>query len=87
MVVASGCWEASGEAEALGEGLEPLPPEHPLWDAENLILTPHVAGRSISPYIIEATGDLFIENFSAFLENRPFRTPVDRETGYMVSRT
>ena len=66
---------------------EPLPPEHPLWDAENLILTPHVAGRSISPYIIEATGDLFIENFSAFLENRPFRTPVDRETGYMVSRT
>lgn len=29
MVVASGCWGASGEAEALGEGLEPLPPEHP----------------------------------------------------------
>jgi phosphoglycerate dehydrogenase-like enzyme len=23
---------------------EPLPPEHPLWDAPNLLLTPHVAG-------------------------------------------
>ncbi|QIS04770.1 phosphoglycerate dehydrogenase [Nocardia brasiliensis] len=25
---------------------EPLPPEHPLWDAPNLVLTPHVAGSS-----------------------------------------
>jgi phosphoglycerate dehydrogenase-like enzyme len=23
---------------------EPLPPEHPLWDAPNLLLTPHVGG-------------------------------------------
>jgi phosphoglycerate dehydrogenase-like enzyme len=23
---------------------EPLPPEHPLWDAPNLVLTPHSAG-------------------------------------------
>ncbi|MGE3245460.1 MAG: NAD(P)-dependent oxidoreductase, partial [Beijerinckiaceae bacterium] len=23
---------------------EPVPPEHPLWDLDNLILTPHVAG-------------------------------------------
>lgn len=65
---------------------EPLPPEHPLWDAENLIITPHVAGRSYSPYIIERTGQVFIENFSAFLEGRPLKTPVDRDTGYMVSR-
>ncbi|MCX7425067.1 MAG: D-2-hydroxyacid dehydrogenase, partial [Planctomycetia bacterium] len=24
---------------------EPLPPEHPLWDAPNVIITPHVAGQ------------------------------------------
>jgi phosphoglycerate dehydrogenase-like enzyme len=24
---------------------EPLPPEHPLWDAPNLLITPHVGGR------------------------------------------
>jgi phosphoglycerate dehydrogenase-like enzyme len=23
---------------------EPLPPDHPLWDAPNLLLTPHVGG-------------------------------------------
>jgi D-2-hydroxyacid dehydrogenase (NADP+) len=26
--------------------IEPLPPEHPLWGAKNLIITPHVAGES-----------------------------------------
>jgi len=65
---------------------EPLPKEHPIWERENLIITPHVAGRSVSPYLIEQCADVFIRNFSAFLENRPFETPVDRETGYMVSR-
>jgi phosphoglycerate dehydrogenase-like enzyme len=25
---------------------EPLPPEHPLWSAPNLLITPHVAGDS-----------------------------------------
>ncbi|MGI6028611.1 MAG: D-2-hydroxyacid dehydrogenase [Candidatus Heteroscillospira sp.] len=65
---------------------EPLPKEHPLWDEENIILTPHTAGRSYSPWIIEETGRIFEENFSAFLEGRPLVTPVDRETGYMVSR-
>jgi phosphoglycerate dehydrogenase-like enzyme len=26
---------------------EPLPPEHPLWDAPNLLLTPHVGGGTL----------------------------------------
>jgi phosphoglycerate dehydrogenase-like enzyme len=25
---------------------EPLPPDHPLWTAPNLVLTPHVAGAA-----------------------------------------
>jgi phosphoglycerate dehydrogenase-like enzyme len=25
---------------------EPLPPDHPLWDAPGLLLTPHVGGNS-----------------------------------------
>ncbi|WP_280443265.1 2-hydroxyacid dehydrogenase [Nocardia brasiliensis] len=29
---------------------EPLPPEHPLWDAPNLVLTPHVAGSSTGSF-------------------------------------
>ena len=26
--------------------VEPLPPEHPLWDAPNLYLSPHLAGAA-----------------------------------------
>jgi phosphoglycerate dehydrogenase-like enzyme len=26
---------------------EPLPPEHPLWDAPNLLISPHVGGRDV----------------------------------------
>ncbi len=41
--------EALGSGTVGGAGLdvtdpEPLPPEHPLWRAPNLVITPHVAG-------------------------------------------
>lgn len=65
---------------------EPLPPEHRLWGCENAIITPHVAGKSFSPDIIESIGELFERNFAAFLAKKPLVTPVDRETGYMQSR-
>ena len=65
---------------------EPLPPEHRLWGCENAIITPHVAGKSFSPDIIESIGELFERNFAAFLAKKPLVTPVDRETGYMRSR-
>ena len=65
---------------------EPLPPEHPIWDVENIIITPHTAGHSFSPYIINRTGEIFIKNLCAFIEGQPLFTPVDRLTGYMKSR-
>lgn len=65
---------------------EPLPSDHPIWDAQNIIITPHSAGRSYGPYVIERTVEVFIQNLTAFFAGEPFITPVDRETGYMVSR-
>jgi phosphoglycerate dehydrogenase-like enzyme len=43
--------EALRAGEIAGAGLdvfetEPLPAESPLWDMENVFLTPHIAGRS-----------------------------------------
>jgi phosphoglycerate dehydrogenase-like enzyme len=29
---------------------EPLPPDHPLWDAPGVLITPHVAGGSAAFY-------------------------------------
>jgi len=43
---------------------EPLPPESPLWDMENVIITPHNAG--ISPHYTERAMGLFVESFKNY---------------------
>ena len=48
---------------------EPLPPDHPLWKAPNLILTPHVSG--FSPRYKERAGAMFAENLKRYLRAEP----------------
>lgn len=52
---------------------EPLPPDSPLWDAPNLVLTPHAAGgRPVGG------DDLVAANLAALLAGRELRNVVDR---------
>jgi phosphoglycerate dehydrogenase-like enzyme len=44
---------------------EPLPPDSPLWDMEDVLVTPHVAGSS--PRRDERVADLFARNYELFL--------------------
>lgn len=46
---------------------EPLPDESPLWDEEDVLITPHVAGGS--PRSDERVADLFARNYQRFLES------------------
>ena len=39
---------------------EPLPADHPLWEFENVLVTPHNAGHT--PKYFERTADLLAEN-------------------------
>ena len=59
---------------------EPLEPESPLWDMENVILTPHVSGDS-RDYLNKAC-ELFVENLKRFAANRPLLNLVDPNLGY-----
>jgi len=53
--------------------VEPLPEQSPLWDAPNLIISPHAAGgRPVG------ADDLIAENLAAFLEGREMRNVVER---------
>ena len=61
---------------------EPLPFEHPLWDANNVIITPHCSGWQRSANNPSDPPEIFLENVAAFLEDHPLRNLVDRETGY-----
>jgi len=55
---------------------EPLPPDHPLWDAPNLIITPHCSGAS---GILTANRlvDLACDNLDRFMAGAPLRHVVN----------
>jgi phosphoglycerate dehydrogenase-like enzyme len=59
---------------------EPLPPEHPLWKAPNVILTPHTSGfrRGHWDEVVELFGD----NLERWLKGEPLKFRVEPELGY-----
>ena len=61
---------------------EPLPADHPLRRAKNLLLTPHVAGNMTLGYTCERNIALFCENLENYAAGRPMHHLVDRRKGY-----
>ena len=59
---------------------EPLPPEHPLWKAPNLIITPHYAAWSDIGR--ERRWLLYRENLRRFVAGEPLLSVVDPKRGY-----
>ena len=59
---------------------EPLPYDSPLWDMENVIITPHCAGSS--PKAMDRAIDRLCLNIEAFLANKPLPNQVNKELGY-----
>ena len=57
---------------------EPLPPDHPFWGLENVIVTPHLAG----PDEVEVVAQQFIANYRRLQAGEPLVGLVDRERGY-----
>ncbi len=79
--------EALNEDRIAGAALdvmepEPLPPEHPLWSARHLILTPHVSGNMTLGYTCDRNVALFCEDLQNYAAGRPLRGFVDRQKGY-----
>jgi phosphoglycerate dehydrogenase-like enzyme len=60
---------------------EPLPAESELWDAPNLIITPHISCDDFGNYA-QLTLDLVFDNLARLLRNRPLRNRVNRKLGY-----
>jgi phosphoglycerate dehydrogenase-like enzyme len=57
---------------------EPLPPDHPFWGMENVVVTPHISGPSTPREI----GPVFADNLRRYVAGRPLRHQVDRTRGY-----
>lgn len=61
---------------------EPLPADSPLWQVENLVITPHTAGGYHLPDTLDKIVDIAAYNLKAFTEGAPVKNLVDFETGY-----
>ncbi|MYC76395.1 D-2-hydroxyacid dehydrogenase [Candidatus Poribacteria bacterium] len=59
---------------------EPCPPESPLWEQQNVILTSHSAGSS--QHIRRRAMQLFIDNLHRYVKGEPLINVVDKQKGY-----
>jgi phosphoglycerate dehydrogenase-like enzyme len=59
---------------------EPLPKESPIWDLENVILTPHMSGANRG-YLDKACA-LFADNLRRFVAGQPLLNVVNPQLGY-----
>ena len=59
---------------------EPLPPEHPLWARDNVLLTPHISAST--ERMRERAAALFADNLQRFAGGRRLRNLVDLKAGY-----
>lgn len=59
---------------------EPLPPEHPLWGFDNVLLSPHCADHT-DTWMEEAMA-MFLSNFERFAAGEPLLNVTDKRLGY-----
>ena len=59
---------------------EPLPNDSPLWDMDNVILSPHAS--ALTPEMSEGRRRIFKENLRRFLANEPFLYVCDKLAGF-----
>ena len=78
------------QAGALGGAIldvfetEPLPEDSPLWDMENVMITPHIAGPSFggNQQVQDTIWEICMENLERFLNQEPLQHVVDLNAGY-----
>ena len=78
--------DALESGEIAGAGLdvfeiEPLPEDHPLWNMENVLITPHVAVAD-AENIPERRFELILQNARRLIDGREFVNVVDKAKWY-----
>jgi phosphoglycerate dehydrogenase-like enzyme len=59
---------------------EPLPPDSPLWELDNVLITPHIGGTSQRFW--DRQTELMIRNIGNYLADLPLENLVDKRLGY-----
>ena len=79
--------EALREGRIAGAALdvvypEPLPEDHPLWDAPNCIITPHISGDMGLAHTVDVTVDYFCADLQRFARGEELQHLADVSKGY-----
>jgi phosphoglycerate dehydrogenase-like enzyme len=61
---------------------EPLAADSPLWDLDNVLLSPHCTDRTTNPDWLDLSMQCFIDNFRRYLNGQPLENLVDKKAGY-----
>ncbi len=61
---------------------EPLPPDNPLWDMENVLISPHCTDRTADPDWLDLSMRVFLENFEHYVKGESLINVVDKKAGY-----
>ncbi len=58
---------------------EPLPSDNPIWDIDNLVITPHVSGNTFghSKEITNGMYAIAYENIKNYIEGKPLKNVID----------
>jgi phosphoglycerate dehydrogenase-like enzyme len=59
---------------------EPLPPDSPLWDMDNVMITAHYAGAT--PRYQEKALAIFLDNLRRYRASEPLRNVINKKVGY-----
>ena len=88
LLLASVVWGVSSRLSAQAPGSfrydafrdEPLPPDSPFYDLDNVIITPHTSWSS--GRVLDRSIELFCDNLRRFRTGEPLRNVVDPGVGY-----
>ncbi len=59
---------------------EPLPKSSPLWNLDNVIISPHISGNN--QFYNQRVAAIFAANLKRYVENEPLLNRLERERGY-----
>ena len=62
--------------------VEPLPEDSPLWNLDNVVVTPHIAGWDDDPVNILMMFELIRDNLERYTQGRELTHVVDRSRGF-----
>ena len=66
---------------------EPLPPDHPLWRLDTVLITPHISGRFSLPRTLENIVEIFAHNLRRFAAGQTLDNQMSRRTRYVSADT